>query len=89
MWPDLTVRTPDHQSPETNKETIFRTVPTVKTKQTRTVCQITKGYPRPALLIISLDIFWTGIILLHAHLQGDSYINPKTVFAWGIKQLVK
>ena len=29
----------------------------VLTKQTRTVSQISKGYPCPAILIISLDFF--------------------------------
>jgi len=32
--------------------------------------QITKDIPDPALLIISLEVFQTGVILLHAHPQG-------------------
>jgi len=41
----------------------------LNTKQTRTVSQITKGYTRSALLIVSLEICCTRIILPHTHSQ--------------------
>jgi len=46
-----------------------RTIAKLMTVETRTVGRITQGKPHHTLLIISLEVFWTRIILLHAHPQ--------------------
>ena len=45
----------------------------------RTVSHSTTGYPGPALLIISLEIVWTGVMLLDAHPRVVSILQLRKV----------